>query len=163
MADEEVADEGQNDNPKDLRKAADDGRKARAEAEQLRRELAFSKAGIDVDSPVGKMLFKAYDGELDKDTLTAAAREVGAINDAAPIDEPSPAERAQSRERADLANESGHASIHNADPFEEAEMAFKEARRSGDPADRAFGAAMSKIVEAHQRGDTRVIPDSPRR
>ncbi len=163
MADEDqTVDEG-NDNPKDLRKAADDGRKARAEAEQLRRELAFSKAGIDVDTPVGKMLFKAYDGELDKDTLTTAAREVGAIKDAPAHTEELPeAERNQRRERADLASESGTASINQKDPFRAAEDAFREAKKDGAPAHQAFGAAMAQIVEAHQRGDSRVIPTGSR-
>lgn len=159
MADEDqMVDEG-NDNLKDLRKRADEARKLEQEAAQLKRELAFSKAGIDVDTPVGKMLFKAYDGELDKETLTAAAREVGAINDApATPNEPSPEERSQSRERADLASESGTASIQQGDPFRDAEEAFKDAKRNGDRPEIAFGAALTKVFEAAQRGDTRVIP-----
>lgn len=164
MADEDQVDEGNNDNLKDLRKAADEGRKARDEAERLKRELAFAKAGIDVDSAVGKMMFKAYDGELDKDTLTTAAREVGAIKDApAAPDEPNETERAQTRERADLAHDSGTPSLANSgDPFRNAEEAFKEAVRNGDRRDLAFGAAMTEILEAHRNGDPRVIPQ-PRR
>ena len=47
---------------KDLRAAADDGRKAR-------RELAFVKAGIDTDTPLGAMFATAYAGDLSKDAI----------------------------------------------------------------------------------------------
>ena len=50
---------------KDLRDAADRGRKATQELDQVKREMAFLKAGVDTDTKAGQLLFKAYDGELD--------------------------------------------------------------------------------------------------
>lgn len=49
---------------KALREAAKAGKAALSEAEQLKRENAFLRAGVDVDSKIGSMLFKTYDGDL---------------------------------------------------------------------------------------------------
>lgn len=164
MADEDQVDEGQNDNLKDLRRAADDGRKALKEAEALRKELAFAKAGVPTESKLGQLFFNSYDGELTTEAIRTEAEEVGAWRpvtaEPEKANEPTPEERAQSRERADLAADSGHAGINTGDPFRDAEAAFKEARRNGDRSEQAFGAAMTQIIEAHQRGDTRVIPQT---
>lgn len=69
-----------------LEKDAKDGKDARREAEQLRleaetakKENAFLKAGIDLDSPLGKMFAKGYDGELTVDALKSAASAVGLL------------------------------------------------------------------------------------
>ena len=62
-----------------LEQDAEDGRKARDEAAAARKELAFLKAGVDTDSPQGKLLAKAYDGELTADAVKAAAVEFGII------------------------------------------------------------------------------------
>jgi hypothetical protein len=56
---------GNADNIKALRQAAEDGKVARAEAEQFKRELLFAKAGIDTGTKLGKMLLTTWDGELD--------------------------------------------------------------------------------------------------
>jgi hypothetical protein len=50
-----------------------------AEAEAAKRELAFLKAGIDLDSPGGKLLAKAYDGAPTVEAIKAAAVEYGVI------------------------------------------------------------------------------------
>jgi hypothetical protein len=36
------------------------------------RELAFVRAGVDLDNPVGQLFAKAYDGELDKEAIGTA-------------------------------------------------------------------------------------------
>lgn len=64
---------------------------ARAQAEQATqatRELAFIKAGIDIESPTGKLFAKAYDGEATPDAIKEAAEEYGL---AAPKPQPSAA------------------------------------------------------------------------
>lgn len=62
----ETQNDGQpTDNLADLRAAADKGRK-------LERENAFLKAGIPVDTGVGSLLLKAYEGPLDQEALKAA-------------------------------------------------------------------------------------------
>lgn len=47
---------------------------AKAEAAEARtavRELAMRRAGVDMDSPVGALFMKGYDGAIDHDTLSA--------------------------------------------------------------------------------------------
>lgn len=48
-----------------------------ATGESARRELAFSKAGIDTSTGVGKLLAKTYDGDLDPEEIQAFAQEYG--------------------------------------------------------------------------------------
>lgn len=52
---------------------------AKLEGELAKRELNFIKAGIDTDSPQGKLLLKAYDGENEIAAIKAAAEEYGLI------------------------------------------------------------------------------------
>jgi len=61
---------------KDAKREAD---AARREAENAKRELAFLKAGIDIESPTGKLFAKAYDGDSSIDSVKAAATEYGLI------------------------------------------------------------------------------------
>lgn len=149
-----------NDNIAQLRKAADDGAKARTEAEALKREIAFLKAGVNLESAVGKMFAKAYDGELDVEMIKQGATEVGAITPvAAPAPEAPPVvhDENQSQERMDLASQSGRpGTIEPGDPFESAMAAFEAARKSGASRDTAAASAFAKIIEAHNAGDRRV-------
>ena len=64
---------------RDLEKRAKGADSAKAEAEAARRELAMLKAGIDLDTPQGKLFSKAYDGEPTLDAVKAAAEEYGVI------------------------------------------------------------------------------------
>ena len=53
---------------------------ARAELDAAKRQLAFSKAGIDPDDPAAKYFIKGYDGDLDPEAIRAegvAARLIG--------------------------------------------------------------------------------------
>ena len=52
-----------------------------AEAEAAQRKLAFIEAGIDVNSPTGKLFAKAYDGEFSLDAVKQAAQEYGLIGE----------------------------------------------------------------------------------
>lgn len=52
-----------------------------AENAALRRELAFTKAGIDTTKGPGALLFKSYDGEASEEAVKAAALEYGVISD----------------------------------------------------------------------------------
>lgn len=65
---------------RDLEKRAKDADRVRAEADSARRELALLKAGIDLDSPQGKLFAKAYDGDFTVDAVKAAATEYGVID-----------------------------------------------------------------------------------
>lgn len=116
----------QKDTPviRELRKDAKQAKKARAEAnakaeeaERLRRELAFVKAGIETDSRLGQMLFKSYDGELTAEAIKSFAAEVGL---ATPAVEPENPRTAAAAEIADtFASISGNAApaiVPPADP-----------------------------------------------
>jgi hypothetical protein len=49
------------------------------EAAAAKRELAFMKVGIDLESPVGKLFAKAYDGDVSPEAVSAAAAEYGIL------------------------------------------------------------------------------------
>lgn len=69
---------------RDLEKRAKQADQIKAEAESAKRELAFLKAGIDLNTPQGKLFAKAYDGEFTADAVKAAAEEYGVLEPAKP-------------------------------------------------------------------------------
>jgi hypothetical protein len=64
---------------KNLERKAKEADAAKAEAQAAKRELALLKAGIDLESPTGKLFAKAYDGEASVDAIKSAATEYGLI------------------------------------------------------------------------------------
>ena len=69
----------------ELRKSkerAKDAAEARAELDSLKRELAFTKAGIP-ETGTGALLRKAYDGDFDTEAIRKAAEEYGVLSDQA--------------------------------------------------------------------------------
>jgi hypothetical protein len=87
MADEEEYDETE-EQPSDqrsnsdwatLRRTASKAKKAEAEALQAKRELAFLRAGVDLDDPRSTYFVKGYDGEVNVDAIRSAALEAGFI------------------------------------------------------------------------------------
>lgn len=52
---------------------------AKAEAAKAKRDLALIRAGIDIDSPTGKLFVKGYDGEPTVEAIKAAASEYGLL------------------------------------------------------------------------------------
>lgn len=64
---------------KQLEKETRELRKQVAEAEQLKRELNFSRAGIDPADPKFKYFVKGYDGELSTDAIRQALEEAQLI------------------------------------------------------------------------------------
>lgn len=87
-----MADETDTDQTEDvsaLRKAAEGGAKARAEAELAKKELAFVKAGINTDTKPARALLESYSGELTPDAIKAEAADWGLIQ-AAATPEPTP-------------------------------------------------------------------------
>lgn len=51
------------------REAAAQLEAAQADARSAQRELAMRRAGVDLDSPIGALFAKAYDGEIDGDQI----------------------------------------------------------------------------------------------
>lgn len=77
---------------KNLERKAKEAEAAKAEAQAAKRELALLKAGIDLESPTGKLFAKAYDGEASVDAIKAAATEYGLIGQSANPSTPAQAE-----------------------------------------------------------------------
>jgi len=63
------------------RERAKEAESARAELDSLKRELAFTKAGIP-ETGTGALLRKAYDGDFDPEAIRKAAEEYGILNHA---------------------------------------------------------------------------------
>lgn len=156
MSDEAQANnEGQSDNIRDLRQAADEGRKARAEAEQAKREVAFLKAGVDTESKLGQLLLRTYDGELSTEAIKAEATELGMFKTPEAPAVPQ-AEREFSQARMDLASEAGTPAAFEEDPYVTSRKQWEVARGDGATLQDAFGAAMGPLLQAAHRGDNRV-------
>lgn len=64
---------------KEGKRAKREADEAKAEAAKAKRDLALIKAGIDIDSPTGKLFVKGYDGEATVDAIKAAAAEYGLL------------------------------------------------------------------------------------
>ena len=69
---------------------------ALAEADAIRRENAFMKAGIPMDNPMAKYFVKGYDGNLDPEAIRQAAVEARLIS---PPDTTPTADEAQAWQR----------------------------------------------------------------
>lgn len=74
-----------------LRKAANAAKRLKAENAQMKRELAFAKAGIPLEDPRMSYFVKGYDGELEPDAIREAATTAGFLQVEQPQEEaPSP-------------------------------------------------------------------------
>lgn len=162
----------------ELRAAAERGRKAE-------RENVMLRAGVDIDTPLGKMFAKAYEGEMTPDAVKAAALEVGAIKppEAPPAAPPAPAAEGQQQQpatgivtpqqhAADLELQrqqqqmqrdlhggapSGDTPPETADPFDQALGHFHDARKKGVPEEMARLGTIDMVLDAASRGDKRVL------
>jgi len=68
-----------------LRKAASRSKKLEAENQALKRQIAFSKAGISLDDPKMKYFIKGYEGDMESDNIKAAAIEAGFLVQREPV------------------------------------------------------------------------------
>lgn len=156
LPDEQPASDG----PKALRQAAAEGAKAKAEAEALRREMAFLKAGIDTDTKLGKLLLNSYDGELSVEAIKKEATEIGAIKVEAPAPEPfkaDPADVELANARQALATGATPPEAISVDPYKAAFDKYYESAQSGSSRDNAMADAVSMILQAGAKGDARVL------
>jgi hypothetical protein len=85
---DETPDDGDEDF-KNLRAKAKRADALERENTQMKRELAFTKAGIPMDDPKVGYFVKGYDGELDPSAIRSAAEEAGFIQ--APVQQEDPA------------------------------------------------------------------------
>ena len=150
---------------KELRDAADRGREAIQERDQLKREMAFMKAGVDTDSKAGQLLFKAYDGELETESIQAEWQELAPTP--VPVEQPEPAQDTVnetdtqvSQQRQALAEDSVSVEASTQSPYEQGFQEFKTAYDSGRPKDESAARFVHTVLEAAGRGDERVIDNS---
>ena len=74
---EEDMDVTEESSPRGLRRAANKSKKLEQELEQMRRELAFTKAGINPDDPKMRYFVKGYEGDMTAEAVRQAALEAG--------------------------------------------------------------------------------------
>jgi hypothetical protein len=150
--------------PRDLRRAARDGKAARIEANTLKREVAMLKAGIDTETPIGAMFSKGYEGELTKEAVTTAWSALGVTPVAAdaPADdtpEPgpdmAPGETDLTADRRALANGSASDTPVTPDPKSAAKDRVEAVISAGGTEDDAMAAGLE--VQAQSQDDP-VVP-----
>lgn len=144
-----------------LRKAAEEGATARAEAAELRRQLLFAKANIDWENDkLGKLLYKTWDGDS-IDSLRNEAAELG-IGRTPATENAEVAEQAAFRRNLSAGAPAGAVDPGSPDPRDLALSQFHEDVRRGLPREQAALAAFDRIFTAAVAGDERVIfnPDT---
>ncbi len=150
---------------RELREAADRGTNAVREADLLRRELAFNKAGIDTDTPLGAMFAKSYDGKLEMDQVKEAWQQIAlAAQPPVPAEPTTATPTAQELEQTEIRRllTSGGAGDTPADvplpdPVERGYEIFHERLAKGERRETAAGAVIGSLIEAANNGDDRAI------
>ena len=147
---------------KELRDAADRGREAIQERDLLKREMAFMKAGVDTDSKAGQLLFKAYDGELETESIQAEWQEL--VPTSAPVEQPeqaqdtvNEADTQVAEQRQALAEDSVSVEASTQSPYEQGFQEFKKAYDEGSPKEDSAARFVHTVLEAASQGDERVI------
>lgn len=75
----DMDDEDNGSDIRNLRKAAKAAKRLQSELQQVKRELAFAKAGLPLDDPKMNYFVKGYDGEMDAEAIREAALAAGFI------------------------------------------------------------------------------------
>jgi hypothetical protein len=133
--------------PEQLRRAAEDGRQARNENAELRKELLFAKAGIDTDTKIGSLLYKTWEGE-DLAALKTEATELGLFSQAAPPPVVTDEDLAIQDTRSRLAggDPAGSIAPEGAHPIDQALRGFHEDRKNGVRVEAAQLAAVDRLL-----------------
>ncbi len=135
--------------------------KAEQDARELaaaRRELAFLKAGVDLDSKMGQVFAKGYDGELDPDAIRNEWSELAPKRDEAPPSE-------EGRIRDTFARDGQvppDAEDFREDPSEQALREGRDVLAKGGSRERAMNAYIDRMVDAGAKKDQRVVFDRDR-
>lgn len=123
--------------------------------EGVQRELAMTKAGIDTDTAMGKMFLKAYEGELTKEAVIAAAQEVGLLEKTTSNPEITKDEKDSTKERQTLNNGATPPGDNPTHPRTEAVATAKKVIEDGGKYEQAAGAYLSTLVQRYADGDQR--------
>ena len=146
---------------KELRDAADRGKKASQELDSMKREMAFLKAGVDTDTKVGQLLYKAYEGELETDAIRAEWSEL-VPTAASPTSGSDTTDDARvSRERQDLAGDSVPPENQTESPYDAGHREFKTMMDEGRPKEDSAARFVHTVLEAAGGAtpDPRVVSD----
>jgi hypothetical protein len=150
---------------KELRDAAERGKKASQELDSMKREMAFLKAGVDTDSKAGQLLYKAYDGELETDLLRAEAEELGILRDTqaapTPTTDNNDVDRQGMEERRALAGDNVPPESQTESPYDAGHREFKAMMDAGRPKDDSAAKFVHKVLEAAggDKPDPRVLSE----
>ena len=148
---------------KELRDAAERGKKATQELDAVKRERAFLKAGVDTDTKAGQLLYKAYDGELETGLIQAEWQELvpGA---AVPPPEPETVDATDTRvaeQRQELAGDSVPPENQTESPYDAGHREFKEMMDAGRPKEDSAARFIHTVLEAAggDKPDPRVLSE----
>lgn len=84
---------------KSLRRAATGKKKLEQELAELRRELAFAKAGLPMNDPKMNYFIKGYDGEMTAESIRQAALEAGFLASQQSVDDSAVTANAAAQQR----------------------------------------------------------------
>lgn len=84
---------------KSLRRAANSKKKLEQELMAAKRELAFTKAGIDPDDPKMRYFVKGYEGDLSAEAVRQAALEAGFLASQTQAPDPAQVAATQAQDR----------------------------------------------------------------
>ena len=148
---------------KELRDAAERGKKATQELDAMKREMAFMKAGVDTDTKAGQLLFKAYDGELETESIQAEWQELAPAA-AAPPPEPETVDATDTQvaeQRRELAGDSVPPGTQTESPYDAGHREFKEMMDAGRPKEDSAARFIHTVLEAAGGADPdpRVLSD----
>lgn len=125
------------------------------------KENAFLRAGVDLESPMGRLLFNGYAGEVEVDKIKAFVSEIGPQAPAA--SGPTDAEREQQRLRDGLVGDAPPPPVdENPDPWEEGFDRFRERVDKGASRENASAEVFDRVITAAVNGDPRVVYNAER-
>ena len=134
---------------KELRDAADRGKKATQELDAMKREMAFLKAGVDTDTKAGQLLYKAYDGDLETAAIQAEWVELVPGAAVPQSDEAVDATDTQvAGQRRDLAGDSVPPENQTERPYDAGHREFKEMMDAGRPKEDSAARFIHTVLEA---------------
>ena len=147
---------------KELRDAADRGKKASQELAAMKREMAFLKAGVDTATKAGQLLFKAYDGDLETDAIKAEWQElVPGLAAPAPAETVDATDTEVAQQRQDLVGDSVPPEHQTESPYDAGHREFKEMMDAGRPKEDSAAKFVHRVLEAAggDKPDQRVISE----
>lgn len=149
------------DDIRQLEKKAKQADTNETELAELRKERLFFKAKIDVDSPLGKLLYDGYKGDLTVEAISEAAAGIPGLGAEAPSTEIPDDEKNLTDERRDLGAGSKADDFRQAepDPKEAAIASGSKALDDGKSEEVALGNVFESLMRSAMKGDKRVLWD----